>query len=125
MEEPRSYEGGCHCGAVRYRLRTRSRVMFECNCSICKMKGYLHLIVPRGDFELLAEQASLTDYQFNTRTAHHYFCKTCGVPSFYVPRSHPDGYSVNGRCLDGHALADFTLRSFNGEHWEANVHEIR
>jgi len=89
------------------------------------MKGYLHLIVSRADFELLEGEDCLLDYQFNTRTAHHYFCRECGVASFYVPRSHPDGYSVNARCLDGDALADFTVEPFDGAHWEANVQSIR
>lgn len=125
MTESRIYTGGCHCGAVRYRVTARTEVLHECNCSICRMKGYLHLIVPRSDFELLAGGDCLLDYQFNTRVAHHYFCKVCGVASFYVPRSHPHGYSVNARCLDAGALGDFTVQPFDGEHWEANVHSIR
>jgi hypothetical protein len=119
------YEGGCHCGAVRYRVRVREHVASDCNCSICTMKGYLHVIVPREDFDLLSGAESLTTYTFNTGTAKHHFCRTCGVHSFYVPRSHPDGFSVNLRCLDGDAMQRFRVEPFDGRHWEANIDRLR
>lgn len=123
--EPLTVEGGCHCGAVRYRARVRHRVAHECNCSICRMKGYLHVIVAAGDFELLTGADALTTYTFNTGVAKHRFCRTCGVQSFYVPRSHPDGYSLNLRCLDGDAVDRFTIEPFDGRNWETNVERIR
>ena len=121
----RIYEGGCHCGAVRFRVKTRTRVLYDCSCSICRMQGYLHLIVTRDELELLRGAEVLVDYQFNTRVAHHTFCRVCGVRSFYVPRSHPDGYSINARCLDGAPLDDFTIAPFDGANWEAHVGSIR
>ena len=111
--------GGCHCGAVRFRVRASPDLeVTECNCSICERSGYLHLIVPRADFELLCGEGFLTEYRFNTGTARHLFCRVCGIKSFYVPRSHPDGVSVNARCLDPGQLCSMTVRPFDGRHWE-------
>ena len=100
--------------------------MSVCNCSMCTKKGYLHLIVPdKSDFELLSDPDALSTYVFNTRVAQHHFCRTCGVHSFYVPRSHPDGFSVNARCVDDASLDWFDAVTFDGKNWEANVHTIR
>ena len=90
----------------------------DCNCSICSKSGYLHLIVPKSRFKLLSGSDALTTYRFNTGTAKHLFCSTCGVKSFYVPRSHPDGYSVNARCLDSGTIREMTVTKFNGQEWE-------
>ena len=99
--------------------------MTECNCSMCAKKGYLHLIVGRPDFQLLSDHDALTTYTFNTRRAQHHFCQLCGVHSFYVPRSHPDGYSVNARCLDDVNLDWFERIAFDGQHWEEQVKNYR
>ena len=97
--------GGCHCGAVRFEVDAPGPLhVLDCNCSMCAMTGFLHLIVPRERFRLLQGEDAIVDYRFNTGTARHLFCGRCGIKSFYVPRSHPDGYSVNARCLDGIAL---------------------
>lgn len=117
--------GGCHCGKVRFRATVRSYRMSECNCSMCTMKGYLHVIVPKEDFELLSEHDSYSTYRFNTKVAQHHFCRTCGVHSFYVPRSHPDGFSLNARCLTGVDIDWFERDSFDGRHWEASIHTLR
>ena len=118
---PVTLTGGCHCGAVRYRVILRHWRMTECNCSMCDKKGYLHLIVPAADFELTSSMDALSTYAFNTRLAKHHFCKTCGIHSFYVPRSDPDGFSVNARCLDGVDLSWFEREVFDGRHWEAAI----
>lgn len=118
-------EGGCHCGAVRYRVTVRSRAGVECNCSICRKKGYLHLIVPERDFELLRGADAITTYTFGTHTAQHHFCSHCGVHSYYRPRSHPDKVDVNVRCLDGVEPSDFRYYDFDGEHWEESVDALR
>lgn len=118
-------EGGCHCGAVRYRVVVRSRDALECNCSICTKKGFLHLIVAEDDFELLRGGDALTTYTFGTHTAKHHFCSHCGVHSFYRPRSHPDCLDVNLRCLDGIEPSDFLFHSFDGRNWEKNVDALR
>ena len=112
--------GGCHCGRVRFEVDAASGFeVLDCNCSICRMTGFLHLIVPAARFRLVAGAEELTDYRFNTGTARHLFCRTCGIKSFYVPRSHPNGYSVNWRALDSSAGVSATVVPFDGANWEA------
>lgn len=123
--KPVIHRGGCHCGAVRFEVEAPAILeVIECNCSICSMTGYLHLIVPRSRFRLLRGTDHLTTYTFNTRVAQHYFCKTCGIKSFYVPRSHPDGYSVNVRCLDPTTIEKIVVTSFDGRNWERHAAEL-
>jgi centromere protein V len=118
--------GGCHCGAVRYEVLAPDTVeATECTCSICRMTGYLHLIVPKERFRLLQGEDKLTTYSFNTGTAQHRFCSLCGIKSFYVPRSHPDGFSVNVRCLDVGAVRVTRITTFDGAHWEDNIGGLR
>jgi hypothetical protein len=78
-------EGGCHCGRVRFRVTANFDRVSDCNCSICTKKGFLHLIVPPGQFQLVSGKDDLTTYEFNTKTAKHTFCKHCGIHPFYVP----------------------------------------
>jgi hypothetical protein len=120
-----THTGGCHCGGIRFRVIVTEAKAIECNCSICRKKGFLHLIVPSENFTLLQGQELLTTYTFNTRTAHHIFCKICGIHSFYHPRSHPNSIDVNVRCLDGNVLSGFAIEYFDGENWEENVEKIR
>lgn len=116
------HEGGCHCRRVRFTVLAPAELTVEdCNCSKCRRTGYWHLIVPRDRFRLLCGADALTTYTFNTGTAKHLFCETCGIESFYVPRSHPDGYSVNARCLEPGTVTAIHLRPFDGQHWEANI----
>lgn len=122
----KTFEGGCHCGAVRFRATFEEPLRaLDCNCSICRKKGYLHAIVPSDRFELLAGAEQQTTYTFNTGVAKHHFCATCGIHSFYVPRSHPDSIDVNVRALDGDALLEFATEPFDGQNWEENVGAIR
>lgn len=115
----KTFEGGCHCGQVRFRVTADLTRVTDCNCSICTKKGFLHLIVPPEQFELLQGDEDLTTYQFNTRTAKHTFCRHCGIHVFNVPRSNPDKISVNVRCLDGIELAAIQPQKFDGQNWEA------
>jgi hypothetical protein len=109
-----THRGGCHCGAVAFEVDAPARItVSDCNCSICRMSGYLHLIVPRTRFRLLRGADSLGTYTFNTRTAQHLFCRHCGVKSFYVPRSNPDGYSVNARCLERATIDELLIEPFD------------
>jgi len=118
--------GGCHCGRVRFEVEAAAEIeAVECNCSICSMTAHLHLIVSKSRFKLLRGARSLTSYTFNTGVARHLFCKVCGIKSFYVPRSNPDGYSVNVRCLDGKTVRGLKVRQFDGRHWEDHVSEIQ
>jgi len=114
-----THRGGCHCGRVRFEIRAPARLeASECNCSICSKSGYLHVIVPAERFRLLAGSEALSTYTFNTGTARHLFCSVCGIKSFYVPRSHPDGFSVNARCLDADAIEALSITKFDGRNWE-------
>ena len=115
-----TYTGGCHCGRVRFAVTADLERVSACNCSICTRKAYLHLIVPRNRFRMLAGEDDLATYQFGTRTARHHFCRQCGVASLYVPRSHPDRIDVNVRCLDGVDVAALAPRPFDGRNWEAS-----
>ncbi len=113
------HRGGCHCGRVRFEVQAPARIrVTECNCSICSKAGFLHLIVRAEHFSLLSGEEALTTYTFNTGTAKHRFCSVCGIKSFYVPRSHPDGFSVNARCLDAGTVVEMTVQPFNGLEWE-------
>jgi hypothetical protein len=117
--------GGCHCGAVAFEVLAPDDIeVSECNCSICAMTGYLHLIVSKDRFRLIKGQDAITTYTFNTGTAKHLFCSTCGIKSFYVPRSHPDGYSVNARCLVPGAVNSMQITPFDGRHWEQHAAEL-
>lgn len=115
------YTGGCHCGAVRFEVEAPDDVEVErCNCSICAKSGFLHLIVPRSRFRLLQGDDALVTYTFNTGTAKHLFCGTCGIKSFYIPRSNPDGVDVNVNCLDTQPPR-LRIVEFDGQNWEANA----
>ncbi len=117
----RTYEGGCHCGRVRFRVTTDLARVSECNCSMCTKKGILHHLVPPERFELLSGEGDLTTYRFNTGVARHTFCRHCGIHPFYVPRSDPDKIDINVRCLDGVDLAALTLDTFDGRNWEQAI----
>ena len=113
------HAGGCHCGRVRFEaLAPPKPEIMDCNCSICAKTGFLHLIATKADFKLLSGGDVLTAYTFNTGTAKHLFCSVCGIKSFYVPRSHPDGFSVNARCLDAGTVEAMSVVETNGREWE-------
>jgi hypothetical protein len=122
----RSHLGGCHCGRVRFEVIAPENVeVVECDCSMCSASGFLHLIVPAENFKLLKGADALTTYTFNTGVAKHLFCATCGVKSFYVPRSHPDGFSVNARCIDSGTIQSMNVTPFDGRDWEKGRAEYR
>ena len=113
-------QGSCHCGAVAFEVEAPTPlVALDCNCSICTKSGFLHLIVPKSRFRILRGEDRLTTYTFNTGVAKHYFCATCGMKPFYVPRSNPDGIDVNVRCLDP-VPSDLVVEPFDGKNWEAH-----
>jgi hypothetical protein len=121
-----THRGGCHCGAVRFEVDAPARVtVSDCNCSICRLSGYLHLIVPASRFRLLQGADALGEYRFNSGVARHLFCRCCGVKSFYVPRSNPDGYSINLRCLDEGTLAAISVEPFDDTDRAASEARIR
>ena len=121
-----THSGGCHCGRVRFEVVAPKRLtVSDCNCSMCSRAGYLHLIVTADRFRLLSGSEALSTYTFNTNTARHRFCSVCGVKSFYVPRSHPDGISVNARCIDSQTIEELTVTPLNGREWEAQYPQGR
>ncbi|RYY73804.1 MAG: GFA family protein [Gammaproteobacteria bacterium] len=119
------HAGSCHCGAVVIQIEAPAEIeLYECNCSMCSRTGFLHLIVSKKQFQLVKGMDNLTTYTFNTRVAQHYFCKNCGCKPFYVPRSNPDGFSINFRCLDKTGFTKIKTMSFNGQEWESQGHEL-
>lgn len=110
--------GGCHCGRIRFEADGEPTEVLVCNCSICTMKGYLHWFVPRTQFRLLSARATVATYTFNTGAARHHFCPECGVAPFYLPRSHPQAFDVNVRCLDGVDIDALETVRFDGKNWE-------
>ena len=120
-----THRGGCHCRRVVFEVdATASITVQDCNCSLCSLTGFLHLIVPRTSFRLTSGHEFLTEYTFNTGVAKHIFCKVCGIKSFYIPRSNPDGVDVNVRCLEHGTVAKMTVEAFDGKNWEDNAAEL-
>lgn len=120
-----THTGGCHCGRVRFEVDAPEDILaYRCNCSICRMSGHLHLHVAARDFRLSSGKDSLRTYSFNTGVAKHYFCRYCGIKSFYVPRSHPKGFSINVNCLDPETVRSIEITPFDGRNWGQNVSNL-
>ena len=118
--------GGCHCGKVRFEVDAPAELEVRlCNCSICSMTAYLHLIVPASCFRLLPGEEDLTTYTFNTGVAQHRFCTHCGIKPFYIPRSNPDGFRVNVRCIEPETIANVRITDFDGRNWEKHARELQ
>lgn len=118
------YPGSCHCGAIKFEVEAPEKLKCaDCNCSICTKAGYLHLIVPRSKLRILQGKEHITTYTWGTRVAQHTFCKRCGIKPFYIPRSNPDGYDVNVRCLDPFP-SEMEIELFDGQNWEKNAHKV-
>lgn len=120
MTERVIHRGSCHCGRVRFEVEAPAVIQaLECNCSICRMTAFVHLIVPASRFRLVAGEDALVEYTFNTGIAKHRFCRHCGVKAFYVPRSNPDGIDVNVRCLDPATIERIDVALFDDREREA------
>ncbi|WP_027157273.1 GFA family protein [Methylobacter luteus] len=118
------YQGSCHCGGIRFEVEAPDDLQVEeCNCSICAKSGFLHLIVPKSKFRLFSPEDNIATYTFNTGVARHTFCKICGIKPFYIPRSNPDGYDINVRCLDTKPRS-ITIEQFDGQNWENHAHKL-
>ena len=118
------YKGSCHCGALAIEVEANEKVVaISCNCSICTKAGNLHLIVPRSKFKLIKGENNLSTYTFDTGEAKHLFCRTCGIKSFYIPRTNPDGISVNPSCLKPQPK-ELIIEKFDGQNWEINAHSL-
>jgi hypothetical protein len=121
MTTPAWHRGGCHCGAIHFEVQADVDIeALDCNCSICAKAGYLHLIVPRTAFRLQADESQLIRYRFGSGVGEHLFCRICGVKSFYIPRSNPDGVDVNVRCLEPDGIRSLRITPFDGRgSWES------
>ncbi len=117
----KTYHGSCHCGAVRFEIDAELPFVERCTCSVCSKKGALFTRVPPDRFRQIQGEADLTDYRFNTKVAIHRFCKHCGIHAFGHPRSTPELYLINVRCLDDFDLEteDYEIKLFDGRNWEA------
>lgn len=122
-----TYQGQCHCARVRFQIQADINYVMECNCSICYKKGALYHRVSPDQFKLLSGEDALTLYQFNTKIAKHYFCRYCGIHTFHRPRSAPELYSINVRCLDNFdcKMPGIEQRTFDGKNWEQAVQALR
>jgi hypothetical protein len=117
--------GGCHCGRIRFEVAGTPDAVSICNCSICKMTGYLHWNVAPSAIELLTRDGDWSSYRFGTQRAEHRFCTTCGISPFRVPRSDPDKIGVNARCLEGIDPDALPIARFDGREWEAAMRAER
>ena len=118
MAIERIYQGGCHCGRIRFEVHGSLERVFICNCSICSKKGYLHWLVPASSLRLLTPIEDVATYCFLTGTAKHHFCRTCGTSPFHLPRGWPGFMDVNVRCLEGIESVRPQVEYFDGLHWE-------
>lgn len=118
--------GGCHCGAVQFNAWIDpTQRLLDCNCSLCAMTGHLHMMAKHQDFTLIRGRDRLNSYRFNTQQAEHLFCSVCGIKSFYQPRSHPDSWSINARCVDGFDKKSWQIDHFDGRNWERAKSQLK
>lgn len=117
MPEAQTYDGGCHCGRVRFAVTTALMPVISCNCSICSKRGTLLTFVGEDAFRHTAgSDGELTEYRFNTHRIRHLFCPVCGIAS-YGKGVGPNGkvmVAVNVRCLDGVDLGALEVTAFDG-----------
>ncbi len=119
------HHGGCHCGRVRFEVESPAAIeATRCNCSVCTKTGFLHLFVSKRAFRLTSGEDDLETYTFGTGTAKHLFCRHCGIKSFYIPRSHPDGFSINVNCLDDDTIESVEINDFDGRNWEKHIDQL-
>ncbi|KAK0517551.1 hypothetical protein JMJ35_000706 [Cladonia borealis] len=122
MDQPVVHKGSCHCGKVTFSILHSPKLSIsECNCSICYMKGFLGLIIRASALQSLSGKENLTEYTFNTGTAKHWFCKTCGISPLTIPRSFPEGYNINFRCLQRENVREVKVTPRDGQHWEEEM----
>ncbi|MEO3385241.1 GFA family protein [Mesorhizobium sp. CAU 1741] len=102
--------GGCHCGAVRFRVRLAEGLdsARRCDCSLCRMRGAVAVTARQGDLTITQGEDMLALYTFNTEVAEHYFCSRCGIYTHHRRRSDPTQFGVNAACLDGVSPFDFS-----------------
>jgi hypothetical protein len=123
----KDYQGSCHCGSTRFRVRTDRNKVVLCNCSICRKKGARNFRVAPSEFEILRGQEALVEYKFGTGIASHFFCRHCGTHPYSIPRSAPDMINVNLQCLENLDEIEGTFETvhFDGQHWEQAFEDLK
>ena len=106
---PVTIGGSCHCGAVRFNVTLTQGFASarRCTCSICRMRGAVAVTSTPDDFRITQGEDKLATYRFNTNTAEHHFCRTCGIYTHHKRRSNPGQLGVNVACLEGVSPFDF------------------
>ena len=112
--ERAEFEGACHCGAVKFAITSEFEELTTCDCSICAKKNALMVRVHEDDFRLMAGEDALSEYNFHTGVARHFFCKICGIYTFHRKRMMPDSYGVNVFCLEGFDPEGIPVRETHG-----------
>lgn len=112
---PPVYHGSCHCGAVQFEVTGEITELTTCDCSLCRKKNALMSMVAEADLHLLTDWSALGLYEWNTRVAKHYFCKTCGIYTFHRKRSRPDWFGFNVSCLDDFDPVGLPVRRATGK----------
>jgi hypothetical protein len=115
------HRGSCHCGDIQFEVMAPSDiVIWECNCSNCRMRRNVHLVVPKSALTVLDEAmwGRLAEYRYGTGTARHLFCARCGITPFYSPRSNPDGWGISFQCISGGTVSSVEVKRFDGLNWE-------
>lgn len=97
----RTYAGACHCGAVRFSIKTDLSYSVRCDCSMCRRRGTVMVRCDAADLTVISGRDLVREYRFGTGVAVHHFCGRCGVSTFHRMRKLPDKYAVNACCLDG------------------------
>ena len=108
------HQGSCHCGSVRFSVRHEIKELTTCDCSLCVKRNAVMTKVPEAALTVLAGDALLTLYEWNSRVAKHYFCGRCGIYLFHRKRAAPDHYGVNIFCLDGFDASAIPVRATEG-----------
>ena len=120
-----THNGSCHCKQIQFKAIGSDNIeVLNCSCSICSITNYKHYLIPKKQFTLLKGKSFLSVYKFNTNFAKHYFCKKCGIKSFYIPRSHPDHISVNLNCIYSNTIKNIKTINFDGKNWKKNIEKI-
>lgn len=110
----KTWDGSCHCGAVRFRVEAEPKEVIRCDCSLCRRKGAMMAQVHESALTILAGEDMLTEYRWNTGVARHFFCRVCGIYPFHRKRSAPDSYGVNVGCLEGFDPSGYPYRMADG-----------
>jgi hypothetical protein len=111
----RTYQGSCHCGAVRFEVTSAADEMTTCDCSMCAKKNALMIRVPETALRILTGEEALATYQWNTGRAKHHFCRHCGIYTFHRKRIDPASFGVNVFCLDGFDVSSLPTRATEGK----------